>query len=303
MTSRSRRFTLPRGFTLIELLVVIAIIAVLIGLLLPAVQKVRMAAARSQSQNNLKQMVLGLHDLASNAPNRLPPSYGPYPMGGPRGSLFCFLLPMLEQDNVFKQSYPGSGGTFGAAVTPQGVVVNPITVPVKTFVAPLDPTNDPNANPGLTSYASNWLAFTWQGSSLPGSFPDGTSNTIFLMERFAVANLTTTTPGSNGGTPTTTVTQQSHYWSQTNTYIYASYTPAVTDSQGNAITPAVFTGNPQLGATPATADDTRPQGFDLSGVQVGMGDGSVRPVSSGVSDLTWYLACNPADGQVLPPDW
>src|SRR2546429_2681951 len=92
-----------RGFTLIELLVVIAIIAVLIGLLLPAVQKVRQAAARAQSQNNLKQMGLGLQNLAGTFDTKLPPAYGPFPLGGPQGSLFCFLLPYVEQGALFNQ--------------------------------------------------------------------------------------------------------------------------------------------------------------------------------------------------------
>src|SRR6516162_7567052 len=117
----------PRcGFTLIELLVVIAIIAILIALLVPAVQKVRAAAARTQSQNNLKQLGLAIHNFHDTY-KMLPPTFGwrPRPAssdkkwsaGGAYGTGFFHLLPFIDQSNLFKQSYgarnymiPGNGG-------------------------------------------------------------------------------------------------------------------------------------------------------------------------------------------------
>jgi prepilin-type N-terminal cleavage/methylation domain-containing protein len=169
-----------QGFTLIELLVVIAIIAVLIGLLLPAVQKVREAAARSQSQNNLKQMILGgVHGAASAYDSVLPPSYGIY--AGKGGTFFFHLLPFIEQDNVWKNNATSSS--------------------IKTYYAPADPMNT-GTGPSL-SYASNSSVFNIDpagtgtptaqaGASqagycrLPASFGSkGTSNTIVIFEKSA----------------------------------------------------------------------------------------------------------------------
>src|SRR5262249_25465172 len=149
-----------RGFTLIELLVVIAIIAVLIGLLLPAVQKVREAAARIQCGNNIKQLCLARHQFHDQN-GRMPCSIGwsvPNDTAGQgKGYGVCWfhLLPYIEQENLYKSSFNGS--IYAAANN--GVYAKP----VKAFVCPADPsvesggvvTLNSGAVWGAGSYAAN----------------------------------------------------------------------------------------------------------------------------------------------------
>jgi prepilin-type N-terminal cleavage/methylation domain-containing protein/prepilin-type processing-associated H-X9-DG protein len=148
------------GFTLIELLVVIAIIAVLIGLLLPAVQKVREAAARSQCSNNLKQMGLALHNYASSYNSKFPTGgEGTNFASAPAGpsifdlqSTFTMLLPYVEQENIYKMmnlAYRYNDPNWPAN---QVAAMNV----VKIFICPANAWSKAQDNPpypyGLTDY-------------------------------------------------------------------------------------------------------------------------------------------------------
>lgn len=207
LITRRRR----RAFTLIELLVVIAIIGVLIGLLLPAIQKVREAANRMSCSNNLKQIGLAVQNFASTRDGNMPYSWypngqvGTWTMAG--GSAFYALMPYLELDNLYR----GSSGN-----TPQQNFANAASTVVKGFVCPSD---SGKANLGAMWNAAAWPTFVWingtgappaatmpnpnngnptqfagtsyvysqqalgYGVTISSSFQDGTSNTIMVAER------------------------------------------------------------------------------------------------------------------------
>jgi prepilin-type N-terminal cleavage/methylation domain-containing protein len=280
-----------RAFTLIELLVVIAIIAVLIGLLLPAVQKVREAAARSQSMNNLKQMSLALHSC-NDTHSKLPPAWGYFPgppdgtgnggnnsvMPAHRGSLHYMLLPFIEQDAVYKNA---GGDSWYISNTP-----------IKTFMSPADAVGPSNMGPATgrppTTYATNGFVFahgngvgvvdsgTWDQTShgnIVTSFMDGTSNTVAFVERYA------TCQGSDS------------LWVESN------------PGQGFQTAYIQNTNLAQYAPPPNQCDQNRPQAHSSGVLLIGVGDGSVRGVSSGVSANTWKSAVLPDDGVPLGSDW
>jgi prepilin-type N-terminal cleavage/methylation domain-containing protein/prepilin-type processing-associated H-X9-DG protein len=186
------------GFTLIELLVVIAIIAVLIGLLLPAVQKVREAAARLQCSNNLKQLALACHDY-HDVNKKLPANYGCCGDGGAYWSWIAMILPYIEQNNLYAG---GNIGVFNSAGTPTTTLAASsyngqptITYSIPMLRCPSDPTSGqilwtdrsdigggPNgAGCAISNYKGvaganwEWGNALWNPGWAPGAGVNGTS--------------------------------------------------------------------------------------------------------------------------------
>src|ERR1700730_11841866 len=145
-----------RGFTLFELLVVLALLVVLLGLLLPAVQKVREAAARISCDNNLKQITLATINCADTYQGKLPPAMGSYLNATSDGTLFFFILPFIEQDNLYQSAGDGKGN-----FSPWTNSV--YTATIRTYVCPSDGSGGQqhlyDGWLSTSSYAANFLAF------------------------------------------------------------------------------------------------------------------------------------------------
>ncbi len=293
------------GFTLVELLVVIGVIAILIALLVPAIQKIREAAARTQSLNNLKQIALAcqnFHDVNRS----LPPAQGAMRPGvGTIGPVHFHILDFIEQGPVLKNAQSAQGyarwdvnGTYGKII--------------QTYLSPSDPTVtsgqvDLGAMWAQASYGYNFQVFgNWQLKNSPDvqtgnpnttnvnfwygrtrllAIPDGTSNTILFAEKLAQCGQWQG-PVDGAG-----------LWSCEFHQRRPGF--AINGASANSTGPAsMFQVNPD----PATCDWNLASTPSSNAILLALCDASARSLTAETSPAIWWSALQPSDGGILG-DW
>jgi prepilin-type N-terminal cleavage/methylation domain-containing protein/prepilin-type processing-associated H-X9-DG protein len=330
-TKASRR----GGFTLIEILVVISIIAVLIGLLLPAIHKVREAAARTQCGNNLHQIVIaalnyndtylsmpqveGVGNLGSATAGS---SYGVSSRSGANGTVHFYLLPFIEQNPLYQSAIAAGGDSMYITATTAGAQVKLYSCPSDLSQAGNGYQNGFSAAGPSTSYAANILVFDPRAiQHLTQAVPDGASQTIMFTERFRYCPNNSLVSGA--------VTQPTWTWNSLSTlagsypsppWYSPTFGPSMRTSQSSmGFVPNYHTGMAQgqlppappgagakafaAGATFQTCDSAIVDSGHSGTINACMVDGSVRYLNPGVSVATWYAACTPASNDILGGDW
>jgi prepilin-type N-terminal cleavage/methylation domain-containing protein len=303
-----------RGFSLIELLVVIAIIAILLGLLLVAVQRVREAASRLRCYNNMKQIGLAMHNY-HNQYGELPQSgfmhafynapgqpVSPAKPDDPQGSFLFHLLPYVEQESPWRQS--DAQDLIQAAIRIAETPVALYRCPSRSAPSTLDLTNYPKfrrvfqgleTKAALTDYAVNplwWLEpLTPNTDARPRltKATDGLSNTVLLAEKGRKLRWTgVPEEGGNyccsysGGSTSFDVGQENA----------GGHIGIIPDSEFQIMTPQNFT-KPWYGHLEA-AGSIHPAGCTVVG-----GDGSVRSVSYSIPPKLWYQLCTVSGGEAV----
>jgi prepilin-type N-terminal cleavage/methylation domain-containing protein/prepilin-type processing-associated H-X9-DG protein len=285
------------GFTLIELLVVIAIIAILIGLLLPAVQKVREAANRTKCSNNLKQIVIGLHNY-SNVNGPFPPAYRNKPANlfdyAPGWGWGTLILPYVEQDPLYTQLKVDTT-LFGGGSNP----ANPTSLtapPVKLYRCPAD--NGPDQNDFRNNFGTaNYRAVCGPNNGIDGFFHTNEDRGGVMYQNSKVRPVDVLDGLSN-----TVVIGECMYDAASGKWA-AIWPGMIGIYDGSVFISCVMW---QVDDQSADINGPAPQAFSSrhpGGAFFAFGDGSVRFFREGgdVRNLKWLAGR--ADGHVVIPDF
>jgi len=317
-----RKVSLKRiGFTLIELLVVIAIIAILMALLVPAVQKVREAASRTQTNNNLRQCALAIHNYESTY-RKLP--HAAFTGGQYNGtqfrSMWFHLLPYVEADNVYKNNVHNA--VIGAYLAPSDPFISTtdgklnFAANIRLFAyGTLTPTKANNAvsstgapsGSGLVSDISNMGGSTGATTSLSlARIADGTSNCFMLTTRY----------GDCGSGPASTY----YSCSPSGSVLASGGTPAAVGAPTGTTKGGFFgAGQHNTSADPsattatfqvapkqtqcATNDGFFGQSYSSGGISIALADATVKSVDPSMTPTTFCRALCPGDGFAFNNDW
>ncbi|MGL6075029.1 MAG: DUF1559 domain-containing protein [Fimbriiglobus sp.] len=286
-------FASRKAATLLELLIVIAILAVMIGLLLPAIQKVRGSALRMQAVNHLRQISIAEHNWATDY-GQFPRANGAEPLNYKTGDAAPYhvcILKYIEQHAAYFQLASGPSHSFSSEHA----------FPI--FYNPLDPSFGYTNLTFYTSFSVNILSHIHGGSIGPNkAILDGTSNTLSLAERFRYACGTASTSWADSplSRPIFDVPSQFN----------ASF-PPVTESRGpgfagphehnplNGFPNFIFQVAPKL----SDCDPRNVQASQPCGLLVAMCDGSVRTLGPNITPHTYWSLVTPAGGEVISEDW
>lgn len=256
-----------QGASLVELLVVIAIIVTLIGLMLPAIQKVREAGAQISSLNNLRQLALATHHFAGNHGGRLPTFDRAVP--------HMALLRHME-----------GGATIDQLAT------DGQRFPIRMLISPVDPTFEDRVLDDISSYPVNAVVFSQKGCSLSDSFPDGTSQTILFAEHYSVCSGITFKMTLNGPYLFSIIRRAS--------FADVMYGDDLPVTQGNP----PQSRSVRLGRTFQTRPSRSDCDFRLAqsphsaGMLTAFGDGSARLMGKEINEVVFWALVTPSGGEV-----